>query len=93
MVPQVLSLGATMIRTQIQITAEQAKAIKRIALARHVSVAELIRRALDILVKSSPAADPEEKLKRALDVVGKFRSGKSGIARRHDKYLADAYRK
>ena len=82
-----------MVRTQIQITAEQAKAIKRIALARHVSVAELIRRAVDIMVKSSPVADPEEKLKRAIDVVGKFRSGKSEIARRHDKYLADAYRK
>ena len=82
-----------MVRTQIQITAEQAKAIKRIALARHVSVAELIRRAVDIMVKSSPVADPEEKLKRAIDVVGKFRSGKSEIAKRHDKYLADAYRK
>ncbi len=33
-----------MVRTQIQITEEQAKAVKRIALARHVSVAELIRR-------------------------------------------------
>ena len=82
-----------MVRTQIQITEEQAKAIKRIALARHVSVAELIRRAVDIMVKSSPLADPEEKLKRAIDVVGKFRSGKSEIARRHDEYLADAYRK
>jgi len=82
-----------MVRTQIRITEKQAKAIKRIALARHVSVAELIRRALDIMVNSSPVADPEEKLKRAIAVVGKFRSGKNEIARRHDKYLADAYRK
>ncbi len=48
-----------MARIQIQITAEQAKAVKRIALARHVSVAELIRRAVDIMVKSSPVADAE----------------------------------
>ena len=82
-----------MVRTQIQITEEQAKAVRRIALSRHVSVAELIRRAVDVMLKSNPVADPEEKLKRAIAVVGKFRSGKSEIARRHDKYLADAYRK
>ena len=82
-----------MVRTQIQITEEQAKAVKRIALSRHVSVAELIRRAVDIMVKSSAVADPEEKLKRAIEIVGKFRSGKQDIAKRHDKYLVDAYRK
>ena len=82
-----------MVRTQIQITEEQAKAVKRIALSRHVSVAELIRRAVDIMVKSSPVADPEERLKRAIEIVGKFRSGKHDIAKGHDKYIADAYRK
>jgi hypothetical protein len=82
-----------MVRTQIQLTEEQAKAIKRIAHSRHLSVAELIRRAIDVMVKSSSVADPEEKLKRAIEIVGKFRSGKHDIAKRHDKYLADAYRK
>ena len=82
-----------MVRTQIQLTEEQARAIKRIALSRHLSVAELIRRAVDTMIKSSPVADPEEKLKRGIDIVGKFRSGKHDIARRHDTYLADAYRK
>lgn len=85
--------GGFMVRTQIQITEEQAKAVKRIALSRHVSVAELIRRAVDMMVKSSPVADPEERLKRAIEIVGKFRSGKHDIAKGHDKYLADAYRK
>ena len=82
-----------MVRTQIQITEEQAKAVKRIALSRHVSVAELIRRAVDIMVKSSSVADPEERLKRAIEIVGKFRSGKHDIAKRHDNYLVDSYRK
>ncbi len=82
-----------MVRTQIQITEEQAKAVKRIALSRHVSVAELIRRAVDIMVKSSTVADPEERLKRATEIVGKFRSGKQDIAKGHDKYLANAYGK
>ena len=82
-----------MVRTQIQLTEEQAKAIKRIALSRDLSIAELIRRAVDTMIKSSPVADPEEKLKRAIEVVGKFRSGKHDVAKRHDKYLADTYRK
>ena len=82
-----------MVRTQIQLTEEQAKAIKTIALSRHLSVAELIRRAVDTMIKSSPVADPEEKLKRAIEIVGKFRSGKHDIAKRHDKYLADGFRK
>jgi hypothetical protein len=82
-----------MVRTQIQLTQEQAKAVKRIALSRHLSVAELIRRAVDAMINSSPGADPEEKLKRAIEIAGKFRSGKHDIAKRHDKYLADGFRK
>lgn len=82
-----------MVRTQIQITEEQAKAVKKIALARHLSVAELIRRAVDVMVKSNPVADPEEKRRRAIEIVGKFHSGKHDVAKRHDQYLADAYRK
>jgi len=82
-----------MIRTQIQLTEEQAKAIKKIALSRRLPVAELIRRAVDTMIKSSSTADPEEKLKRAIEIVGKFSSGKHDIAGSHDKYLADAYKK
>lgn len=81
-----------MVRTQIQLTEEQAQAMKRIARSRHLSVAELIRCAVDTMIKSSPLADPEERRKRAIDVVGKFSSGKRDIAGKHDKYLGDAYR-
>lgn len=82
-----------MVRTQIQLTDEQARAIKRIALSRHVSVAELIRRAVDGLIKSGTAADPEERRRRAIEIVGKFRSGRRDVSRRHDRYLAQAYGK
>ena len=35
-----------MVRTQIQLTEEQAKALRKIAITSHLSVAELIRRAV-----------------------------------------------
>ena len=80
-----------MVRTQIQLTDEQARAIKRIASAKGVSVAEVIRRAVEGVIKSSPKADMVERQKRALDIVGKFRSGKRDVSKRHDAYLTDAY--
>jgi len=82
-----------MVRTQIQLTEEQAKALKKMAASRHLSSAELIRRAVDSMIKSVTAADPEERHKRAIDIAGKFRSGKRDVSRKHDKYLAEAFRK
>ena len=82
-----------MVRTQIQLTEEQAKAVRKMAISRHLSVAELIRRAVDTMIKSSTVIDAEERYKRAMDIVGKFSSGKRDISRKHDTYLADAYGK
>ena len=82
-----------MVRTQIRLTDEQARAIKRIALARRVSVAELIRRAVNGLIKAGVAADPEERRRWAIEIVGKFRSGKRDVSLKHDRYLAQAYGK
>jgi hypothetical protein len=82
-----------MVRTQIQLTEDQARALKKIAISRHLSVAELIRQAVDSMIKSSPGVDAEERHKRATNVVGKFSSGKRDISRKHDTYLVDAYRK
>ncbi len=82
-----------MVRTQIQLTEEQAKALKKIALSRHLSVAELIRNAVDGLIKSSPAVGEEERLKRATGIVGKFSSGTRDVSKKHDTYLEEAYRK
>ena len=82
-----------MVRTQIQLTETQVKALKKIALTSHLSVAELIRRAVDTMIKSNTTVDPDERLRRALEIVGKFRSGKRDISRKHDAYLADALTK
>ena len=40
-----------MVRMQIQLTEEQAKTLKRIALSRHLSVAELIRKVIDTMIQ------------------------------------------
>lgn len=45
-----------MIRTQIQLTEEQARALKALAAARHVSVAELIRQSVDDRFEKLPAS-------------------------------------
>jgi hypothetical protein len=82
-----------MIRTQIQLTEDQARALKDMASSRHLSVAELIRRAIDSLLKTSTSADPKERLRRALEIAGKFRSGKRDISRKHDVYLSEGYDK
>lgn len=77
-----------MVRTQIQLTEEQAKRLKRLAAAKGVSIAALIREAVDrqLLVSSDNA-----KWERALAVVGAFHSGKSDIGKEHDRYLAEDF--
>jgi len=82
-----------MVRTQIQLTEEQARMLKKLALSRHLSMAELIRQAVEGLIKSSTAVDIGERRKRAMDIVGRFSSGRRDISREHDKYLAEALRR
>jgi hypothetical protein len=86
-------MGGFMVRTQIQLTEDQAKALKRIAQSRRLSIAELIRKAVETMIKSSTVVDQEERHKRAMEIVGKFSSGKRDISKKHDLYLTDAYNK
>jgi hypothetical protein len=79
-----------MVRTQIQLTEKQAKALKRLAHSNHVSVAELIRGAVNDLIRKEAAPDFEEKRERALSIVGRFSSGKQDISEHHDRYLVEA---
>ncbi len=81
-----------MVRTQIQLTEEQARALKKIAAVRRVSMAELIRQGVDRVISSQTAIDAEERIKRAIQVAGKFRSGRKDISEHHDNYLTEAIR-
>ncbi len=80
-----------MVRTQIQLTEEQAAALKRLAAAKRVSVAELIRQGVENLLHSIGTISPEERRKRALAVAGRFHSGISDLSRKHDEHLAEAF--
>lgn len=80
-----------MIRTQVQLTEEQVRALRNLASARQVSVAELIRQSVDALIRSLREIDTEERRKRAIAAAGRFHSGVSDISAKHDEYLAEAF--
>jgi len=76
-----------MIRTQVQLTEEQAQVLKNLASMRQVSVAELIRQSVDALIRSSREIDAKERRRRAIAAAGRFHSGASDISTKHDEYL------
>ena len=79
-----------MVRTQIQLTEAQALALKDLAVSRGASMAELVREAVDQwLTKAGPST--EDLRARARAAAGYFRSGLPGLAKDHDRYLAEAY--
>ena len=81
-----------MVRTQIQLTEEQAKALKRLASKLGISLAELIRRGVDTVLNSSGEISVEERRQRAIAAAGRFHSGKEDISTKHDEYLDEALR-
>lgn len=81
-----------MVRTQIQLAEQQVTILKQLAALQHTSMAELIRRAVDMFTASSDARSLQERRQRALAATGQFRSGSSDLSARHDDYLAEAYK-
>ena len=86
-----------MVRTMIQLTEEQMKALKALAKARKTSVAKLVRESV-AQYATAARQEPiiEEKRRRALEFIEKIESGeiqfqdidgKTDVARNHDKYL------
>ncbi len=81
-----------MIRTQIQLTEEQSKRLREAARRSGLSAAELIRQSVDRFLQQGAGAplDATTRLS-ALEVSGRFQSGLSDVASRHDDYLEEAY--
>jgi len=80
-----------MIRTQVQLTEEQVQALKELAHRENKSVAELTRQAVDYWLQAVGLVPMEERRRRAMAVVGRFRSGRSDVSESHDEHLAEAY--
>jgi predicted DNA-binding protein len=77
-----------MVRTQVQLTEEQARRLRRVAADRGVSMAAVIREAIDRGLEID--ADASRRA-RAISAIGGFRSGQSDIAEDHDRYLAEDF--
>ena len=78
-----------MIRTQIQITPEQARALKRLAAREGISVAELIRTSVDAMLRAGGIQDEVGLRRKAGTAAGKLR-GPDNLAINHDDYLVEA---
>jgi hypothetical protein len=82
-----------MVRTQIQLTDQQAAGLKKQANEEGVSLAELVRRGVELYLRNHVRAPDEERRRRALAIVGRFASKETDLSENHDKYLAEAYDK
>lgn len=80
-----------MVRTQIQLTDGQARTLRTLAAAEGRSMADIIREGVEALLAERGVRDREEVRRRALAVVGAFRSGLSDLGAEHDRYLAEAF--
>ncbi len=79
-----------MIRTQIQLTPQQAKRLKKMADRENKSVAELIRISVDKMIATDGKSSDDSMRYKALEAVGKLH-GAVNLAEKHDDYLTEAF--
>lgn len=84
--------ATSMLRTQIQFSEQQINLLKDYANREQVSIAEIVRRAVDAWCRADRQVSVEERRQAALSIVGQFASGQGDVARRHDDYLVEAFR-
>ena len=82
--------GGSVIRTQIQLTDEQAKRLRELSTTSRESVAALIRKAVDQFIVSGKP-DRSALYRQAKPVVGKYKSDSGNISIDHDRYLEEAF--
>ncbi len=78
-------------RTQISLEPEQAERLRRLARERGVSMAHLIREAVDAAYGPEAPDSREALWERAWSAVGCAHSGLGDVARDHDRYLDEIY--
>ena len=82
-----------MVRTQIQLTEDQYKQLKLLALSRGRSLATLIREGVEKVLKEAGEPNLDGARLHALMIVGKYNSGDQDVSTHHDKYLAESYKR
>lgn len=82
---------SAMIRTQIQLTDEQARALREVAARESLSIAEVVRRGVETVLRERHVASEEEIRRRAVAAAGRFHSGGHDLAVEHDRELAEAF--
>lgn len=79
-----------MIRTQISLAEHQHRRLLDLAAERGVSMAALIREAVQAVLDDEDA-DRRHRVERALANIGGFRGDGSAVSKDHDHLLAEAY--
>ena len=77
-----------MVRMQVQFTEEQSQRLRRVAQSKGVSVAAIVRDAVDAALTGRD--EQREAWERALAVMGTFSSGGGSVADDHDEWFAEA---
>ena len=70
---------------------DQAERLRKLARERGVSMAHLIRDAVDRTYGTAGTDTLDARWERAMTVVGTGHSGLTDVAANHDKYLAEIY--
>ena len=80
-----------MIRTRIQLTEKQARALKTLAKAEERSLSELVRECVAEYLARRCTPDIQDLARRTRGLKGRFHSGRTDLAEAHDRYLDDAF--
>jgi hypothetical protein len=74
----------------VQLTDEQATELKKLAATKGVSMAELVRCAVDQFLRVE-SLGAEERRRRAMSFAGRFHGFETDLSVEHDKYLDEIY--
>ena len=80
-----------MVRTQVQLTEEQVRALRRLATQRKKSLADLVRQSIELYLAQEAGPGKELRIQRAIEAIGRGSSGAKDVSTNHDKYLAEIY--
>lgn len=79
-----------MVRTQIQLTQDQAAKLKHLASTSGRSMADLVREGVERVLQDQTGLSRTERMQSATRVFGTFKSGTCDLSSRHDDHFADA---